>query len=145
MMRSSDKGFTLMELLLSAAILTFCLCGLMLTYINMFLLADLTRDLTQATNLIQFKIEEARQTNFTALASFSLDYDEDLNFQTDAAYNAARKKGVVVGQLSNTVYGDLRQMRIFSCFRSHNRIIGDDINNCTNSPVEAITLIADAQ
>jgi len=156
----SVTGFTLIELLLTFSILAFCLCGLLLTYINMFLLADLARDLTQATNLVQAKMEEIKQTDFAALAGFTLDYDENSFFQDEAQYNAGLKKGVIIATLTNTAYDDLRQARIITCFNSRGRVIGEDknlnavldagediliVNGVLDSPVEAATLITETR
>lgn len=146
-----------MELLLTFSLLAFCLCGILLTYINMFLLADLSRDLTQTTNLIQAKMEQIKKTDFDAIASFALAFDANLRFENETGYDSNLKKGIVTAEVTTMSYSDLKRVRIVSSFKSRGRVIGEDknldgdldidedtliINNRLDSPVEAVTLIA---
>lgn len=142
MIKSSDKAFTLIELLLAFSILVFCLCGILLTYIQMFLFIDLSRDMTCATNAVQAKIEEIKKTSFDSLTigvtSFNL---------TDYGYPAPQPPETTIPKgtmevSSSTSYSDLKKVRIVACFKSRGRIIGNSIDNCTSSPMEVVTLIA---
>jgi len=123
------RGFTLVEVLIAMTILTFCLCGLLATYVNMFFLTSLLRDSILATNSVQAKIEEVRNsvTSYPALSEFSLE-------------GIADGKGVIeIGTVAG--YTGLKKVRIFACFRSRGRVIGNDINNCLSSPIEAVTFV----
>lgn len=140
-----------MEVLLAAAILAFCLCGLLLTYANLLILADLSRDFTLATNAVQEKMEEVKKTDFSILnaggSAFNL---------TDYGFPYPDSKGNIT--ISNTGYGDLRSVRIVASFKSRGRVIGEDKNlngqldaaagedannnSRLDSPVEVVTLIA---
>ena len=51
----AKKGFTLIEVLFALAILAVTLCGLLLTYLNMFVLADVIRDSALAGNALTAK------------------------------------------------------------------------------------------
>ena len=127
------KGFTLLEVLIATAILAFCLCGLLATYVNMFFLTSLLRDTTVATSAVQAKLEEVRNIGYAyPVGSFPFDL---------TGYGIADGKGVVE---VSAVAGNptLKRARIFTCFRSRGRVIGNDINNCSSSPVEAVTYIA---
>jgi prepilin-type N-terminal cleavage/methylation domain-containing protein len=170
-MKLSDRGFTLVELLLAFAILTFCLCGLLLSYIQMFILTDLSRSLILATNAVQARTEEIKNTNFDCLDTSSC---SSCNCPTStscpggctncfrntcifniAGFATADAKGVVY-ITSDTGYVDLKRVRIEVSFKSRNRVIGgdkdldgiadsgEDVNskNELNSPVELVTLIA---
>jgi len=143
------RGFTLVEILVTAAILAFSLCGLLASYTNMFLLADLVQGFTLTTNTIQAKMEEIKKTNFDSLLS--------LNKATFDLGGFASSDGKGVIEVTNTAYSDLRRVRIIACFRIHGRIIGEDKNLDGNlsqgedtlisngrldSPLELITLIA---
>lgn len=150
-------GFTLVEVLLAASILVFCLCGLLLTYANMFILTDLSRDFTLANNAIQAKIEEIKKTNFDSLSlgesSFNL---TDYGFPPSSQPGEITSKGNIT--ISSTNYSDLKRVRIIACFKSRGRIIGEDSNlngqldtaagedtngnDRLDSPVEVVTLIA---
>lgn len=134
MMKLSVKGFTLIEVLITIAILAFCLCGLLATYINMFFLSDLSRDFTLATNAVLGKMEEIKKTNFDNLSSFNGQIFELTGF------SSSDSKGVI--EVTNTVFSDLKRVGIIACFKSRNRTIGNDIQDCTSSPVELVTLIA---
>lgn len=148
-MKFSNKGFTLVEVLVAVAILAFCLCGLLVTYINMFFLSDLTRDSTLATNAIQAKLEEIKNTNFENLSSFN-----GTTFDVNGFASSDAKGAVWV---LDTAYSDLKRVRIVVCFKSRGRVIGEDknldgdldtgedtliSNSRLDSPAETVTLIA---
>ncbi len=148
-MKLSKKGFTLIEVLLAGAILAFCLCGLLLTYINMFILSDLARDLTLATNAVQAKMEELKKTSYAGLLAFN-----GVTFDI-AGFASSNAKGLI--EVTNNLgYVDLTRLRIVISFKSRGRLIGEDNNlngaldsgedaNCNgrlDSPIELVTLIA---
>jgi prepilin-type N-terminal cleavage/methylation domain-containing protein len=148
-MRLSDKGFTLIELLLTFSILAFCLCGILFTYIQMFILVDLSRDLTLATNAVQAKMEDIKKTSFDSLLPLNATTFDISGF---ASSDAEGRVEVV-----STAYSDLMRVRIVASFRSRNRVIGEDANldgdldtgedmfitnSRLDSPVELVTLIA---
>ncbi len=167
MMKSSDKAFTLIELLLAFSILAFCLCGILLTYINMFVLADLSRDITLANNAVQAEMEIVKRTNFACLDTSSCSgcacpsptsCPQNACTFNIAGFASSDAKGVVY-ITSDTGYADLKRVRIEVSFKSRNRVIGGDkdldgiadvgedvnIKNELNSPVELVTLIADVK
>ena len=149
-MKLSDKGFTLIELLFTFSILVFCLCGLLLTYINMYILSDLSRDLTLANNTVQAEMEIVKRTNFDNLLA--------LNGTTFNIPSFAGTDAIGVREVTTTAYADLRRVRIIACFKSRGRVIGEDRNlngaldiaagedangnERLDSPVEVVTLIA---
>jgi prepilin-type N-terminal cleavage/methylation domain-containing protein len=147
-LRNRLRGVTLIEVLIAAAILAFSLCGILLTYINMFIFTDLTRDFTLATNALQAKAEEIKKANFDNLLTFNGSFDI-------AGFASSDAKGVVY-ITSDTGYADLKRVRIEASFKSRNRVIGGDKNlngiadlgedvnskNELNSPAELVTLIA---
>jgi prepilin-type N-terminal cleavage/methylation domain-containing protein len=151
MIRSSNKrlksGFTLIEVLIAITILAFCLCGLLATYVNMFFLTSLLRDSTLATSAVQAKLEEARNISYDCLSTVGCaacvapcekclcDASE---FSIDGI---ADGKGVLAIE---TVpgYTTLKKIRVVACFRSRGRVIGNDIDDCSSSPIEAITFIS---
>ena len=144
-------GFTLVEVLFVMVILAFCLCGLLATYINMFFLTDLTRDLTLATNAVRARMEEIKRVSFASLGNSTFNL-------TDYGFPSNQSKGVVEVQGNYSNYTDqLSRVRIIACFKSRGRIIGEDadldgvfdtpgedVNNNSrmDSPVEMVTLIA---
>lgn len=147
-------GFTLVEVLVVVAILAFCLCGLLATYINMFFLTDLTRDLTLATNAVRARMEEIKRISFASLGNSTFNL-------TDYGFPSNQSIGMVQVQGNYSNYTDqLSRVRVIACFESRGRVIGEDANlngvldiNATpsedvnsnsrmDSPVELVTLIA---
>ena len=147
-MKSLNKGFTLIEVLFSAGILAFVLCGLLLVYVNLFLLNDASRKTTLAVNAGQAKLEELKNSTFDSLASGIFNVD---------GFNTTDAKGII--EVSDiAAYADLKKVRIIISFRlKGNKIVGEDknfngvldagedtmiSNNRLDSPVEIITLIS---
>lgn len=148
-MRFIDKGFSLIEIMFTAGILALVLCGLLLIYINLFLLGDISRQLTLATNATQAKMEEIRNTNFDSLANLN-----GTTFDIDG-FSVGNAKGVI--EVTDTAYTDLKRVRLVVSFRQKGeRIIGEDknfngsldigedtnANGRLDSPVEMVSLIA---
>ena len=147
-MKIACKGFTLVEILITTAILALCLCGLLASYVNMFSLSDLSRDFLQATNAVQAKTEEIKKTNFDNLSGLNATAFDIAGFSAGVA------KGLV--EVSDTAYADLKRVRVVVCFKSRGRLFGDDtnLNGALNagedvnnngrldSPAEIVTLIA---
>ncbi|MBF0595761.1 MAG: prepilin-type N-terminal cleavage/methylation domain-containing protein [Candidatus Omnitrophica bacterium] len=63
------NGFTLPELLMSAAILSFCLSGLLATFISSTALNDSTRNLLTATTHAEFVMESIKNVAFVNIPS----------------------------------------------------------------------------
>ena len=63
------KGFTLVELLLAAAILAFVLSGMLLLFTNCFVLNGTSRNLSIATSHANYIMEEIRANGFTGLGA----------------------------------------------------------------------------
>jgi type II secretory pathway pseudopilin PulG len=162
-MRLKRKGLTLIEVLLAAGILAFCLSGLLLSYVNLFILMDLARDFTYANNALQAQMEGIKNTVFANLTALN-----NTNFAVTGNNSSDIIGTGVIGVFdvndpfrnTNTTYADLKRVRIVISFRSRARIIGEDKNlngildageddpgygvNGTgrlDSPVEAVTII----
>lgn len=119
--------------MITAGILAFVFASLLLVFINCILLNELNRNFTLAYTAVQDKMEEIKNTDFTgldALNGTSFDLSGFL-------LGTAKGKIEITNESSN-----LKRIRIVACFKSRNRLIGDDINNCQFSPVELITLLA---
>jgi len=65
----SNKGFTLPELLLAAAILLFVINSLLLLFINIGLLNETNRNLSIATSHAQFVMEGVKNADFSTLGA----------------------------------------------------------------------------
>lgn len=133
-MRLSDKGFTLAELLLAAAILAFALSSLLLVFINCIILNESSRNLTVAYSALQARMEEIKNTSFGSLDALNGTTFSLSGFPT----------GTSQGRILVSGTGRLRTVTIFACFMSRNKLIGDSITNCQSSPaVRLVTQIAE--
>jgi hypothetical protein len=143
------KSLTLIETVIASAILLVCLAAFLSNFLMLFILMDLSRDITLAKNAVQAQMEEMHRIDFGNLLA-----------QNGTTFNlpgflAARGIGKIE---VNSVSGhpDLREVRIIASFRSRSRAIGEDINfngqldtgedannnGRLDSPVEMVTLIA---
>lgn len=73
MMKLSNKGFTLSELVLAAAILAFTFAGLLALFINCILLNEASRNLGIATGHAQYALEEIKNTPFASIQNATWD------------------------------------------------------------------------
>lgn len=154
MTKLSDKAFTLSELMIAAAILAFVLVGLLSVFINCILLNELNRNIALANSAIQAKIEEMKDTGFDCLDTSSCPscncpdstscyggctscFYDDCTFDLSGFLLGNAKARIEISDEST----NLKRIRIVACFKSRNRLIGNDINNCQSSPVELLTLI----
>ncbi len=64
-MKLSDKGFTLVEVMLATAILVFVLSSLLLVFINCIILNESSRNLTVAVSHAEFALEEIKSWDFS--------------------------------------------------------------------------------
>lgn len=136
-MTATLSGLTLIELLLAVAILAFCLAGISLTYINMFVMSDISRDYTLATNAIQAKMEQVKRQSFDNLTIQSGAFN-----LTDFGFVSGDSQGYVeVSENFGNFTNKLTKVRVVACFECRRKLIGNSITNCTSSPVEAVTLL----
>jgi|TARA_B100000315_G_scaffold240601_1_gene260597 prepilin-type N-terminal cleavage/methylation domain-containing protein len=144
------KGFSMIELMIGVAILVFALTALLASYANMFLLSDVARDNSIATNAIRSKIEEVKKQSFTSLDAYN-----GTIFNLDG-FSPSDAKGII--EVSNVAgFINLKEIRVVGCFVSRGRVIGEDtnlngildvgtgedVNNNSrlDSPAEIVTLI----
>lgn len=144
-----NKSFTLVELMIAAAILIIVLCGILATYVSCMELISISKNLSFAVNSAQCKIEEIRDYSFSKIYN-------DYNRQTFTVSEiiAGNSKGVVY--IDNST-ADLLKVTVSVCWKQRgNRIIGEDLdldgildtgedtnnNNMIDSPAQLVTLIA---
>ena len=65
----SKSGFTLVELLLAAAILAYALSAILASFINTVALNETSRNLSTATTHAEYVLEEIRNTTFASIAT----------------------------------------------------------------------------
>ena len=142
----SRRGFTLVEVLLAAAILASAISAILMTYYSCFVLISTSKNINITTNAAMGLVEEIRNSAFNRIVD---DYD-GLNFIVN---NIPQSRGVVYVDDSNP---ELLQVTISVCWRQGNRVIGADTNlngkldagevdsgnHIINSPVQIVTIIA---
>jgi prepilin-type N-terminal cleavage/methylation domain-containing protein len=136
MNRSGKKGMTLVEVLVASSIFAFCIAGLLLTYMNLFVLTDLSRDTTIANNALAAKLEAAKTVSFGNLLTWC---------NTSTGFNVANEDllsggvPIVIGKgnitceyvpdpFTNTTYSDLIKVRVVISYKSRSRVVGEDQN-----------------
>lgn len=139
-MKLSNKGFTLAELMIAAGILVVVFASLLAVFVNCILLNELNRNLTLAFSAAETRMEQIKNTAFANLCSFN---GENIALNE---LNDGRRRVEVTDEGSGacTSNSTLKRVRITVCFMNRNRLIGwPDINSCTASPVELVTLLAE--
>lgn len=145
-----NKGFTLIEVILSAMILVGLLVGLISLYIYCFDLQETARNTSIALNAARGKLEEIKNSDFDSIESA---YD-------GAVFDLNELPGAKMRTEATPVGGSdlLLDLRVVVCWRQKGgRIIGEDtvnlngqldsgedanVNNRLDSPVELVTSIA---
>jgi type II secretory pathway pseudopilin PulG len=113
------RGFTLLELMLASTMLIVAVCGLLASYVTCFDLIETAKNMTLATNAIQFKLEEIRDYDFGEIAA---EYD-NTTFTVSGFANGQAIGAVAVENIT----ADLLRVTVSVCWRQRgNRIIGED-------------------
>ena len=142
----SRRSFTLVEVLLAAAILASAISAILMTYYSCFVLISTSKNINITTNAAMGLVEEIRNSAFNRIVD---DYD-GLNFIVN---DIPQSRGVVYVDDSNP---ELLQVTISVCWRQGNRVIGEDTNlngqldagevdngnHIIDSPVQIVTIIA---
>ena len=142
----SRRSFTLVEVLLAAAILASAISAILMTYYSCFVLISTSKNINITTNAAMGLAEEIRSSAFNRIVD---DYD-GLNFIVN---DIPQSRGVVYVDDSNP---ELLQVTISVCWRQGNRVIGEDTNlngqldagevdngnHIIDSPVQIVTIIA---
>lgn len=144
------KSFSMVELMVGVAILVFALTSILASYANMFVLSDLARNTSIATNAVRSRMEEIKKEPFTNLDSF-----DGTTFDL-TGFTPSQAKGIV--EVSDVAgFTNLKEVRVVGCFLNRERAIGEDSNlngvldiglgedadgnSRLDSPVEAVALI----
>jgi len=152
-----NKGFTLIEVMLCAAILVGLFVGLISIYIYSFDLQETARNTSLALNEGRAKLEEIKTVSLSNFSGIVSIYDGKTYNLTSIPIGQMRTEATLV----NGSNGNLIDLRIVACWRQKGgRIIGEaTINNATgaftltdldsdgkiDSPVELLTAISNKQ
>ncbi len=117
-----NKGFTLLELMIAAAIIIFCLAGMLATFVACLEMDETTKNMELALNSAQDVLEDIRNTPITSVESIY----NGFTFQVPE---------LAAGSSQGYVYVDdsdpkLLDVVIGVCWQQKNsRIIGECINS----------------
>lgn len=145
------KALSLVEVMIAVVILVVALTAILASYVNMFILADLSRNSGIAAQALEAHMEELRREGFDDLDAF-----DGTTFALNG-FTAGNSLGrIEVRTIAG--YANLREVRLVAAFRSRQRIIGEDqnlngaldveggedlnSNSQLDSSVELITVIA---
>ncbi len=145
-LQRNQKGFTLVEVLLSTGILTFALCSVLMVYISCSALMATSKNINIATNAALGLMEEIRGSAFPRIVD---DYHGLLFVLNDIPTS----RGIVYVDDTNS---ELLVVTISVCWLQGSRVIGEDTNldgaltpeedvnnnNIIDSPVQLVTRIA---
>ncbi|MFA6384138.1 MAG: prepilin-type N-terminal cleavage/methylation domain-containing protein [Candidatus Omnitrophota bacterium] len=135
----NKSGLTLVEVLVAAAIMAFCLSGLLLSYINLFTLTDVTRAFTMANSGVAQKMEEIKNTAYadiTGNSTFDMiaEYQARINstlglfdYASGSNFNDYHITGVIsITDVSPYTY--LKKVGVRAYVRIRNRAMWEDAN-----------------
>lgn len=158
----SGAGFTLVEIILTVAILALAFCAILATYISCFVLTATSKNINIATSVTLGLIEEMRSVPFAQLRDSEIEINnqpfieigEDLSYCSFPVSVIPSSRGVAY---INSANSELLNITISICWLQGNRVIGEDAdldgvldagedkspyNGIIDSPVELVTLIA---
>jgi len=162
-----SKAMTLIEVLIALAIFIVGFTGILVTYINMFILADIARNATVVNNAAQFEMEKLKKENFDNLSNYNgnifyVKYTSPDHTGIEITDTLPADASLIMGvgriDISDiTAYSrsNVKEIRITVSFRSQKRVIGGDKNlngvpdagdvldqyGRIDSPVELVTLV----
>ncbi len=116
-----NHGFTLLELMITAALLVIAISGLLAIFTGLYSLNETSRKLTLAITACQDKMEEIRDSDFSTLfATYN-----GTSFEPDG-FPSADAEGAI--SIDNTD-PDLLEVCVSISWRERsNKIIGEDLN-----------------
>ncbi|MCA9407413.1 MAG: prepilin-type N-terminal cleavage/methylation domain-containing protein [Candidatus Omnitrophica bacterium] len=122
-MNKDNDGFTLVELLIVAGIMSVVLTGMIKLFIYTNIQAELAGNKTMAVNEAQMKLEEIRNHTYAQIVA---DYGSGGTPGNTFNLNQLNGMGVIYVDSTNT---ELLEVDIKVCWQDkYNRIIGEDLD-----------------
>lgn len=149
--RHTKKGFTLIEVMLGAALLAGLLVGLVSLYVYGFDLQETSKNTNIALNAARAKLEEIR--SYATQDSYA-NFTQVVNTYNNKTYNIAGLDGIMKTEAAYVGSGsELIDVNATACWRQRaGRIIGNatingtgNFTDCTASPVGLSTAISNRQ
>jgi len=135
--RFHHRAFSLIELLISAAVLTFALASMLLLFVNCLILNKANRNITYAYNAVQTKMEEVKDTAFASIYATCPDPRPSGCFCNGDTFNLsgfASGDGSGLIEISNDpTLTRLKLVRIKACFKTGENRWSDNCNISNSS------------
>ena len=116
---NNKQGFTLVEVLISAGIMTTVIVGLMGVFVQCSTLAQMSGNFSNVWAQVQGKIEEIRNSNYDLITT---------NYPNGTTFNLTSPTGEAIIYL-NTSTANLLQVQIVASWQNkYGRVVGEDKN-----------------
>ncbi len=114
----NDQGATLVEVLVTSAILAVAVTGILMSYLNCMELTEVARNMSQAVHLAETRMEQIRSTTYAAIKAA---YD-------NVGFSVSGLNGYGVSYVDDTA-GDILKITVVVCWKQKNgRVYGEDEN-----------------
>ena len=100
MMKSSSKGVTLLELMISVAILLIVISGLFVTFVYCILMNESNNNLVKAANDAQYVLEQVKGLDYDSISTYSAPEFSNLPSET---INLSRVPGSQITEVTVNV------------------------------------------
>jgi prepilin-type N-terminal cleavage/methylation domain-containing protein len=124
--KKNKSGLTLIEVLAATAILAYCLTGMLLTYINMVTLTDVSRAFTLANNAGQHIMEVLTSNTFDNITNSTLSSTAIDEILTNSEFNPENAWARIQVFDDPALLGSLKKIRVMVFFRLRNRAMWQD-------------------
>ena len=117
------KGFTLIEILISTALMAIAIGGIFQVFTALMQLSETNENLTLCNNFAQGIVNEIRNVEFEDI---SADYKNKKFICNDLAAKGIAHQGLIT--VTDIDPGFLVRVKVIICWQDKNRIIGEDKN-----------------
>jgi prepilin-type N-terminal cleavage/methylation domain-containing protein len=124
--KKNKSGLTLVEVLVATAIMAFCLSGMLLTYINMVTLTDVTRAFTLANNAGQHIMEVLKSNTFDNVTNSTLSSSEIDAILTNSEFDSENAWARIQVVNDAALLGSLKKVKVMVFFKLRNRAMWQD-------------------
>ncbi|HSV43529.1 MAG TPA: type II secretion system protein [Candidatus Bathyarchaeia archaeon] len=114
----NNRGATLVEVLVTAAILAVAVTGILMSYLQCMELTEVAKNMSRAVQAAQTRMEQIRSTPYTTIKAT---YD-------NIGFSVSGLNGYGASFVNDTA-GDLLEIRVVVCWKQKNgRVYGEDAN-----------------
>ncbi|MDD5194613.1 MAG: hypothetical protein PHQ96_02930 [Candidatus Omnitrophica bacterium] len=138
-MMKVSKSMSLVEVMVAGGILAFCLVGILGVYASLFILADVARHKTLASNAAQYEMEQLKKEDFDNLDNYNNDvfylaFTSSAHTSTTITTTRPEASLIIaagrieIRDITTYTKSNMKEIRVVASFKSRNRVIGEDTN-----------------